>query len=1060
MSISKAIHIAMQEEIPNTYGHCNACGRLGLPILLLRQAYAPRPDSERPYRLAEDSEITFHPMHTDQLRLLRQGYVYVLLDQEIWQAYEVAAAGTLQRFPVSQMPLAPPRPLPKWCATEGHDIIAPFINIDTLRYRKAWIAFANDPWPRAVLDRYRQGIASADPGTLARFVEVDLDTARNDPASLGIAMTDSFRFGLEDVLEFSTFSSARYASVHGFYSRLGRWHETRVQVRNAIQREQLPNGILALTVPDPVGLVMELNAQRTGWVQAMQEWRAQPQRHFEYFTSQALLGIRELHAASAAAQGAEDARREAREVEQWNHSPLAGKAPLPAVDIETRSERNIARKQQEARERLEERYDESARAAFQADYDRELKRWQSMIDQVGELYARHYAASAFQQIGYFDYDATDPVSVEYFIQMMAACLAGGPTEALPEQGQPLGLTQHVWQQLLEDDQSLLYQALLAKHQGLMQQVVAALSGDDFGKVHDIIKGIAGTGDGQLLMIKPIQDAVGQLLGATNSAGNALSQHLSERAKRLIGHVHRSALALFAGQQVTPFRLSLTLGEYMSLLDEAVQARTEAFLQQVDQQFRDPLGRKVRAMVLSGAINITAPGNRNQMIEVVLWTFESAETLQARLAQLREGAAGGVGALVRNIAIGAGTLRTQVTEGLKISSLAAQSVASDAMRSLRDAAASGGSVGLLFALGSLWFHQDSLGRNYRALQETHQNNPEALAAIWSSSLGVLGVGVEVAGGVVAVVRPKIPWPGTVTEATLGKNLARYGGAITALAGVMDAAQYVNAHVRADRQGDSSSGHKYAQAAAFAAVSAFSGIYSALFASSLLGPLGVAIIFGLAAYALAMDAKSQESSLLELWSRHSRWGIPETHRRWVDSRDLDTSIGALHAAALGIMAKTSIETRFQISQNAHIQEQTGTLIGDGSAVAAGFVLDLHISLPNFNPEDAHFKWQLTVYPAGLARQPFHLYSNSSRPKIIEYTPEETTNTFANPKVINDQLQLKTTHKTLHISNSIPLLENHNAKSIELTLTYWPNKNDQSLYAKVTAKENNLSSLRSLF
>ncbi|MDM3887206.1 T6SS effector BTH_I2691 family protein, partial [Pseudomonas sp. BCRC 81390] len=211
MSISKAIHIAMQEEIPNTYGRCHFCERSGLPILLLREAYAPRPDTERPYRLAHDSEITFHPMHTDQLRLLRQGYVYVLLDREIWQAYEVAAAGTLKRFPVSQMPLAPPRPVPQWCATEGHDVIASFINIDTLLYRKAWIAFANDPWPRVVLDRYRQGIASGDPGALARFVEVDLDTARNDPASLGIAMTDSFRFGLEDVLEFSTFSSARYA---------------------------------------------------------------------------------------------------------------------------------------------------------------------------------------------------------------------------------------------------------------------------------------------------------------------------------------------------------------------------------------------------------------------------------------------------------------------------------------------------------------------------------------------------------------------------------------------------------------------------------------------------------------------------------------------------------------------------------------------------------------------------------------------------------------------------------------------------------------------------------
>ncbi|MDM3886750.1 T6SS effector BTH_I2691 family protein, partial [Pseudomonas sp. BCRC 81390] len=688
------------------------------------------------------------------------------------------------------------------------------------------------------------------------------------------------------------------------------------------------------------------------------------------------------------------------------------------------------------------------------------KNWQAMIDQVGKLYARHYAARAFQQIGYFDYDAADPVSVEYFIQMMAACLAGGPTEALPEQGQPLGLTQHVWQQLLEDDQSLLYQALLAKHPGLMQHVVAALSGDDFGKVYDIIKSIAGTDDGQLLVIKPIQDAVGQLLAATNSAGNALSQHLSERTRTLIGHVHRSAFALFAGQQVTPFRLSLTLGEYMSLLDEAVQARTEAFLQRIDQQFRDPLGRKVRAMVLSGAINIAAPGNRNQMIEVVLWAFESAESLQARLVQLREGAAGGVGALVRNIAIGAGTLRTQVTEGLKISSLAAQSVASDAMRSLRDATASGGSAGLLFALGSLWFHQDSLGRNYRALQETHQHNPEALAAIWSSSLGLLGVGVEVAGGVVAVVRPKIPWPGTVTEASLGKNLARYGGAITALAGVMDAAQYVNALLRTNSQGDRASTWRYLFAAGTATTSAVFGIYAALFANTLLGPLGIALVLGLAAYTLAMSAKNQESSPLELWSRHSRWGTPEEHRRWINPQDLDTSVGALNAAILGVQAHASIDNRLQSSHDGQIPGQIGAFISDGAAVAVGYYLVLHISLPNFSTDYAQYKWQLTVHQAGVNRLPLHLYGNSSWPEKIEYTPEETINVFADTESVSDCIHYQTTNNTLHINCLIPLLENHSANAIELTLTYWPNKNEQSFNATVTMRENRLSSFRSLF
>ncbi|QNT39595.1 MULTISPECIES: T6SS effector BTH_I2691 family protein [Pseudomonas] len=1059
MSISKAIHIAMQEEIPNTYGTCNACERSGLPILLLREAYAPRPDTGRPYRLADDSEIIFHPMHTDQLRLLRQGYVYVLLDQEIWQAYEVAAEGTLRRFPVSQMPFGPPRSLPKVCATEGHDVIASFINIDTLLYRKAWIAFANDPWPRSVLDRYRQGIADSDPGTLARFVEVDLNTARNDPASLGIAMTDSFRFGLEQVLEFSTFSSARFTSVHGFYSRLGRWHETRTHVRNVIQQEQLPNGVLALTLPDPVGMVMELNAQRAGWVQALQEWRAQPQRHFEYFTSQALLGIRELHAAMAAVQGAEDAQREARQVEQWNDSPIAAKAYLPPVDIDAQTERNTARKQQDARERLEERYDEGARAAFQADYDRELKNWQSMIDQVGDLYARHYAKRAFQQIGYYDYDATSPVSVEYFIQMMAACLAGGPTETLPQEGQPLGITQHIWQQLLEDDRSLLYQALLAKNQKLMQQVASALSGDDFGKVYDIIKGIAGTADGQLLMIKPIQDAVGQLLAATNSAGNALSQHLSERTKTLIGHVHRSAFALFAGQQVTPLRVSLTVGEYMSLLNEALEARTDAFLQQVDKQFRDPLGRKVRAMVLSGAINIAAAGNRSQMIEVMLWTLESAESLQARLVQLREGAAGGVGALVRNVVIGAGTLRAQVTGGLKISSTAAQSVASDAMRSLRDAAASSGSAGLLFALGSMWFHQDSLGKNYRALQETHQDNPEALAAIWSSSLGFLGASVEAAGLAVAVIRPKIPWPGTVTTTSLGTGIARYGAGIAGIAGMMDGAQYLFASLRTHKRGDLTSADEYRTAGIMAGASAIAGVLGAFGPATLFGPIGIAIILGLAAYAIASEAKQNESSPTELWARQSRWGLSEDNRLWTEAKHLDTAIGALNAAAIGVQAEISIRTQLTNHTNMQTSEPKGMIIGNEPAIPAEYTLNYYFLLPKYTEGTSRHEWHLSIHRTGAKREIITVSGDSSPTNQLQISLPKGKGVFGHIDNPQPLVRFNNKNSTLTIQGTLPLLVDHHINAIEFNLRYWPDKQDELGHAHVTITENYMHSLEPL-
>lgn len=1056
MSISANIHAAMQEEIPNSHGGCNACGRIGLPILLLREAYAPRPDAGHLFRWASDSEITYHPMHTDQLRLLRQGYVYVLLDQATWQAYAVAADATLQRFPVSQMPLGPPRPLPKWCATAGHDVIASFINLDTSLYRTAWVAFANDPWPRTVLDRYRKGIAQSDPATLARFVEVDLHRARNDPASLGIAMTDSFRFGMEGVLEFSTFSSARFTSAHGFYSRLGRWSETHNYLRTVIAREQLPNGVLALTLPDPVGMVVELNAQRTGWVQAMQAWRAQPQRHFEYFTSQALLGIQQLHAATAAAQGAEAAEREARQVEQWNNSPVGIKAHLPPVDIARQTRRNTARNQEQARDRLQARYDESARAAFQAGYDRELHHWQSMIDQVGQLYALHYAQPAFHQISRFDYDAADPVSVEYFIQMMADCLAGGPSELVPEEGQPLGMTQLVWQHLLEDEHSLLYQALMARNQTLLQHVIGGLAGDDFGKVYDIIKAIAGTPEGQLLMVKPLQDAIGQLLAATTSAGNTLAQHLSERSRTLVGHVHRAAFALYAGQHVTPLRVSLTVGEYLSVLDEALQIRTDAFLQQVDQQFRDPVGRKVRAMVLSGAIHIAAVGNRNQMIDVVLWTFENAEQLQARLVQLKSSTAEGFGALVRNVAIGAASVKAQVSAGLQISSMAAQSVASDAMRSLRDAAAGTGSVGLLLALGGLWFQQDSLRRNYRALQQTHQHNPEAQAAVWSSSLGLLGASVEAAGLVVAQVFARTQHPGQILTAGLGISIARYGGGIAAMAGVMDAVQYWNAGLRTGREGDESANFLYKGAALVSVASAGFGI--AFLGASLIA-LGFIVFLGLAAYTLATIANNHESSLLELWARHCKWGKPEGHRRWIDEQDLSNAVSAFNAAVIGLHAYVSIRTRFQSSHTAQAPHSAGALLNDGNSVATGFYLDVDLRLPSATSELTKYEWHLAIIPAGIDRQRCVAAYSSDAGKI-EHIPCDLGGVLADSASLDKYFTLKSLERTIHITGSLPLLDNHNIEKVELTLAYWPNRNDKSSYAKVVIIENKMNSAWSIF
>ncbi|MBK5001111.1 hypothetical protein IAE37_003387 [Pseudomonas sp. S31] len=932
MSISKAIRIAMAEEIPNPYGTCNACERSGLPILLLREAYAPHPRDTQSYLVAHGSEITHVKMRSDQLRTLRQGYVYILLDQEIWQAYQVTPEGALRRFPVSQPPRVPGRPLAKVCRTKNHDVIASFINIDTTLYQKAWIAFANDPWPRDVLDCYRDGIVKQRPDFIDRFVELDLNTARNDPASLGIAMTAE-DLGLDEVLEYGAPYPGKFTSAHGFYPRMARLAATRGFVRNTVLQEQLPNGVLALTVPDPVGLAIEANAQRTQWFQRMQEWRAEPQRHFEYFTSQALLGIRELNEARAAAQAVVDTAEEVRQREQWNNSAIRFKAPRPAVDVEAHTERTTDTKQQEARERLEERYDEKARAAFQAYYDSEVGHWQRMIDKVGELYANFYGHRAFQRIGYFDYSATDPLSIAYFIQMLSACLAGGPTERVPEEDAPLGPTQYLWQQLLEDHDSLLYRALTAKNQSLQQQLVKALSGNDLTYVYHAVKGMATSPEGERLMMEPVQDAIGLLLAGMANAGNSLGKQVTERTRSLIGHVHSSAFLLFAGQPITQVRLSLTLGEYMSLLNEALQERTDAFIGHLDKDFRRPAGRKVRAMVLSGAIHLAAAGNRSQLIEVMVWTLESAESLQARLAQLRDSAAGGAEALIRNVSIGADTLRfslASAADDVKIGAAAARAIASDGLRGLRTSASSPNSPKLLLALGSLWFQQETLRKNFEMLLETIPSNPEALAAIGSSTLGVVGVGIEATGLVMDLLRPGQIVVGPNATVSAGQTVVKFGGAVTALASLMDAAQYFQAIKRVAANGDLSSARSFFAAGGFATLSAAAGVHAAIYSSALLGPLGWAITLGLVAYVFAVNARKQESSLLELWARRCIWGVPAQERRWIRSEHFDTSIGELNAAAIGLCAEVSVAVRLQSPQQ---QASEGPLF-NSEAVRFGF------------------------------------------------------------------------------------------------------------------------------
>ncbi len=1065
MTTSTALGTAARQAMPNPTESCNACQRTGLPILPLRAVYAPQPGNTH-MRESSTTPLKAIPMRLDQPRTLRQGYLYVLLDKKEWQAYQVTPEGALRQFRPYQPPRDEPQPLSELCVKQNHDVTASFINIDTAKYSTAWIAIANDPWPKKVLDQYLRG--SADDGTAlaGRFHQLDLKAARDNPASVGIAMTED-SLQMHQVLEYAEASPGDFESVHGFYSRNHRLGALKGHVLTLVQREKLANGVLAVVLPDPIGMVQECNAQRVNWFRAMQEWRSEPQRRFELFTSQALLGIKQLQDGWAAAEAAQESKAELERRRKWNQNPyLAEKATMPPLDVEADTQQRTKSKKAKARKRLEERYDEAARASFEAEYLKELDVWQKIIDSMGELYAHQYQAAPFQLAARHDYHVSSMRSVDGFIRMMGLCLVGGPTDVIAQDRKTLGATQRLWKTLLEDRKSLLYQALLAKDQTLLAQLQSDLSGDSLGKVYDTIKSVITSEEGKQLMVTPVKEAIGQMLAATANASNALMHHLSAQTQALVGHLHSAAFLRFAGQHVTQFVVSLRLGEYLSLLNEVLQERTSELITELDKKFRKPAERKIRAMVLSGAITIAVSGNHGKMVDVMLWSLESAEELKVRLDKLRASVGVGIADAVRTVSIGAATLQTGAVELVRemtVSAQHARTIARDAMRSMRNAAISAAPAGadLLLGLGSLWFQQEGLRKNFETFLKTPgSGKPEALAAMWSSSIGVMGVGIEIVGVGLQILRPNLTVTarvaGQVQAVAVGVQIAKYGGAIAALAGVVDGTQYALAASRTASQGDDAAPVMYGVAGALALGSAAFGAVGALAAeATLLGPVGIAIALGLAAYAIALWAKQLESQPLELWARHSVWGVPAKHRRWTRHQDMDIAIGALNASVLGMTAEAEIGVRFQRGSDLQAGGDSGIIFSDGMSVPAGIYLDYQIVLPGYDAGAARYQWELKVYRAGHDVGLVIAQGSSTGTNGPLMPPAVQKNLDYNPRTTAPTVKLDVHSKVLEIGGAIALNMNHGINAISLEVSYWPDKNDGSGLARLVVKDDKLDS-----
>ncbi|MDH1144352.1 hypothetical protein N5C60_06960 [Pseudomonas mosselii] len=521
---------------------------------------------------------------------------------------------------------------------------------------------------------------------------------------------------------------------------------------------------------------------------------------------------------------------------------------------------------------------------------------------------------------------------------------------------------------------------------------------------------------------------------------------SANARQMIGYVHSAALLRFAGQHMTQLVVPLRAGEYLKLLNEGLQARTDALLGQLDQAFRKPAAHKVNAMLLSGAITAAVSGKHGKIVELVLWTLESAEDLQERLQHLQASAGTGTGEALRSVRIGADSLQYQAAHSLRLLSLSAEqtrALAREAMGNLRSGLSGlgPGRADLMLSLGGLWFQQDSLRRNHDALNATPGNaEAEALAAVWSSSIGILGLSIEATGKAIEIMRPARAAVTAGSTLMQGTQLVRYGGAIAAVAGIADGANYLLAAQRTASQGDHPSKSSYYASGIFAFVSAIAGASTLLFGTAFLGPVGVAIIFALSSYVLATTAKKKESSPLEVWVRQSRWGLPVSHREWQIAGDNDNAIGALNAALLGITAHVSIDINFKETHPPKTIEPFVT-VRDNFSIPLETRLDYTITIPNFIQERARYEWTLVIYSPGRNTVPtVHSGdSDKTRTGLHESTasPEDSSSRG----------------ETLKIEGSIPTADLNTIDAFELTVSYWPDRDDTTNLARLVKKQDKL-------
>ncbi|MEG5483183.1 T6SS effector BTH_I2691 family protein [Enterobacter kobei] len=864
---------AVAKQAASSPSGCKACERKGVPIMPLRVAvmldHTVRTDWH-PAVPAQDVELTSGEFKYG-LRTLRMGYLYVLLDNSIWEGYEVTAEGYLRYFNVNEMPEGGSvASLSSGCLKQNHDIKCSFLHIDNARDRTVLLAFSSDAWSKEVLKGYKNGDRPANRFTKLSVTKEGKVSVIKDGKTIAdgaLVIDHSLSVLTNNVAEYATEFFPDTAKVngnitggaHGFHSRKAPG-KLRALSNYVNQLTDQYRCVVAVPVDDAVGVVQELNIGRLMLLEAANEYMARPGVFHKHMISEAIMWyLGEIK---------KDIAAKSQPGFKVSGPVIGGYGPTP-VSAEQAAEDTFARQYA----RLLESYDEPARATFAQNFASYFSTPMERLAAIDTDLAAWYQSPLWNSVIKEDYDpATCPSGWAWQMLTVAACVQGG---AMGE------ATDKIWEGWMKTSTSPAYLGFTGTQTSLMGTLFSG------GNVYGYLK-TAATSDefASILKDKAVKKGFASRL-------IALSGSFSRPGMKVDAATRKSYMAMTQGAM-------LTAGEPMVVMSWQTTLRKLKRRLQYDATLRQALSRNNATYeILSEQLQLkeTARGGGALMVDQLMGIHGKTLDTPVRVEFSVPGEIKDIvdeQPEIAKKAASSGNLQLlDELDDVYISDMSLQGkgqttplfkasyaeIAQWNERTMR--IFSGDGVGLVLGAGLIALQVANMQSLKDDLRRSVGTDVDAVTNIAIATLLFIE-GMSEVSGFASKLAVKLNWV-VLSKAQQVPALVRFGGVLGGIASVLDGVRNGIHGWEAINAGDTAASITYyISGGAFISGGVIAGYWSknGVFALTrsgasgflTLGPVGWATLLILTGMMLAYVANELRSKAFEIWLRRTCFGIP--------------------------------------------------------------------------------------------------------------------------------------------------------------------------------------------